>query len=123
MKTLLIIACLLFAVPALAERVTWDPPTTYTDGSAILAADLQGYNLYETTGGIRAKVNSGLITHSTQCVGTVSPKCSWTLPEAQSKGDTFVLTAVDSLGQESGDSNVATFAGKKLGVPGILVIQ
>jgi uncharacterized Fe-S cluster protein YjdI len=107
---------------AWAEMAVWDYPTTYEDGTPIASGDLVGYNLYETTGGVRVKVNSSIISHSSNCTGTTSPKCSWIMP-SQTKGDTFVMVAVDALGQESKDSNVATFMGKKLSVPFNVMIK
>lgn len=106
---------LLMCGTAMAEKLVWDPPTTYTDGTPIAPGDLVGYNAYETTGG-RVKLNASMITHSSACVGTTTPKCSWTM-STQTKGDTFLMTAVDSVSQESSDSNTATFMGKRLSAP------
>ena len=46
MKRLLQVLAALFPVAALAATVTWTPPTTYTDGSPIVAGTTVTYNLY-----------------------------------------------------------------------------
>lgn len=47
MKTIAIIIFLLL-IPFTVEAIqlTWTPPTTYEDGSAIMAGDIKGYKLY-----------------------------------------------------------------------------
>jgi hypothetical protein len=65
--------------------------------------DMAGYNLYRTDG-TRLKLNTSLIPHP-----PVLPySFSFTVPDNSSGTMTFVLTAVDTSGNESPDSNTAS---------------
>jgi hypothetical protein len=99
-----ILSMLIFPGISFAVHAEWNPPTTNVDGSPL--TDLGGFNVYEVTGS-RTKVNSTLILPSV-CTGSPSV-CSWTFPGGVvTEGDKFVVTAVDTGGNESGDSNQAT---------------
>lgn len=108
MKTVLlavVVVVLLFTAPsAFAWHLAWGPVTTNVDGSAI--TDLAGYNAYKLNPS-RAKINASVIPPSA-CTG--SPvECAFTLATNPIDGDRYVVTAIDNSGQESGDSNIATF--------------
>lgn len=96
---LIILAMLLMASvvfgASLNLKATWTPNTE---------PDMAGYNLYRTDG-TRAKVNAGLIPHP-------SPSghlFTITVPDNSQATLTFVITAVDTGNNESGDSNVASY--------------
>lgn len=72
-------------------RATWDQNQE---------PDMKEYRLYRTDG---TRVLVGTIPHP-----TVSHDFSVTVPDGSSGTLSFVLTAVDTAGNESGDSNVAT---------------
>jgi len=75
-------------------KATWTPNTE---------TDMAGYNLYRTDG-TRLKLNPALIPHS-----PVLPYLfSVTVPDNSSGTMTFVLTAVDTSGNESADSITAS---------------
>jgi endoglucanase len=78
----------------LSLKATWTPNTE---------PDMAGYNLYRTDG-TRLKLNPALIPHP-----PVLPySFSLTVPDNSSGTMTFVLTAVDTSGNESPDSNTAS---------------
>lgn len=77
-------------------KATWTPNTE---------ADMAGYNLYRTDG-TRLKLNPALIPHPPVLPYTFSV----TVPDNSSGTMTFVLTAVDSSGNESLDSITASKA-------------
>ena len=85
-------------------KATWVAPTTNTDGSQL--TDLAGFNLYRTDG-TRTKINTSLIP--TTSGASSSPYLFVEAPTA-SCTMTFVVTAVDSAGNESADSNTASYA-------------
>ena len=92
-------------------KATWTNPTTNTDGSQL--TDLAGFNLYRTDG-TRSKINTSLIpttggTSSSPYLFTEGPTTSCTM--------TFVVTAVDSAGTESADSNTASYVYTPIPVP------
>ena len=92
-------------------KATWTNPTTNTDGSQL--TDLAGFNLYRTDG-TRTKINTSLIpttggTSSSPYLFTEGPTTSCTM--------TFVVTAVDSAGTESADSNTASYVYTPIPVP------
>jgi len=92
-------------------KATWTNPTTTTDGSQL--TDLAGFNLYRTDG-TRTKINTSLIpttggTSSSPYLFTEGPTTSCTM--------TFVVTAVDSAGTESADSNTASYVYTPIPVP------
>lgn len=101
-KLLLVLAIVLLPSFAFAVSLAWDPVTTNTDGSP--CTDLAGYNAYSTTSG-KVKLNTTPLPPSI-CVAGV---CSYTLTPIPAEGNSFVVTAVDVNGNESGDSNTATY--------------
>lgn len=117
---MIMVATLLFPVISLAASAQWTQEMKNADGTPL--TDLAGFNLYETTGGGRVKINSALIPPSS-CTGTTTLTCTWALPGgAAVKNDTFVLTAVDATGGESADSNTATFKVMPK-APSLLLVQ
>lgn len=93
-KLALVLAILLTPVLSFGAilnlKATWTPNTE---------TDLAGYNLYRTDG-TRLKINPALIPAS-----IVQPYLfSVTVPDNSSGTMTFVLTAVDTSGNESSDS-------------------
>ena len=76
-------------------KATWTPNTE---------TDMAGYNLYRTDG-TRAKINSTLIPHPP----TLPYPFSITVTDGSRGTATFVLRAVDTAGNESADSNLATY--------------
>ncbi len=92
---LVLMATLAFSA-TLNIRATWTPNTE---------GDMAGYNLYRTDGS-RVKINSVLIPHPP----TLPYAFSVTVPDASSGTLTFVLTAVDTSGNESADSNTASYS-------------
>jgi hypothetical protein len=83
----------------LSLKATWTPNTE---------TDMAGYNLYQTDTQ-RTKINSVLIPFHPG-PGTSSYLFSVTVPDPPATGTLgFVLTAVNTAGGESGDSNTATY--------------
>ena len=68
---------------------------------------MAGYNLYRTDG-TRLKLNPALIPFLTTGVPTAQYLFSLTVPDNSSGTMTFVMTAVDTSGNESLDSNTAS---------------
>lgn len=98
---LAVILLVLVAIPAFGATLplkgTWTAPTTSADGTAL--TDLAGYNLYVTSG-TRAKLNTTLISATTYNFNF----------NASTYGTyTFVVTAVDTSGNESVDSDMASY--------------
>ena len=102
---LLVLAILFVPVICFGAHAEWTPPTTNTDGTAL--TDLAGFNFYNVTS-TRTKVNASLISPSV-CTGTPSV-CSYTIPGTVPDGNKYVVTAVDTSGNESADSNQAVAA-------------
>ncbi len=103
MRYILIAICLMFLVPALASAhsLAWDRNN--------VEPDFAGYNAYDTTSG-RVKLNATLLSPSSICTG-IPPagSCVFPIPIANHvTNHTFVVTAVDTNGNESADSNIAT---------------
>ena len=99
-KIILIMAIVLMASSVFAASIslkaTWTPNTE---------ADMAGYNLYRTDG-TRLKLNPALIPHP-----PVLPySFIVNVPDNSSGTMTFVITAVDTTGNESADSNTASKA-------------
>jgi len=97
-KIILIMAIVLMASSTFGASISlkaiWTPNTE---------ADMAGYNLYRTDG-TRLKLNPALIPHP-----PVLPyNFIVSVPDNSSGTMTFVLTAVDSIGNESPDSNTAS---------------
>jgi hypothetical protein len=91
---LILISSLVFGA-SLNLKATWDPN---------IEPDVAGYNLYRTDG-LRVKINSVLIPHP-----PVLPYSFLiTIPDNTQGVASFVLTAVDTAGNESFDSNTATY--------------
>ena len=74
--------------------LTWDPPTTNTDGTSL--TDLAGYKVYYGT-------TSGNYTASTD-VGNVT---TYTVSDLPPQVYYFAITAYDTVGNESDYSNEA----------------
>ena len=109
------VSVLIFPVVSFAGSAQWTPVTTNVDGTTI--TDLAGYNFYNVTSG-RVKVNSALIPPS----ACTSSLCTYTIPGTVVDGSKYVVTAVDTSGNESGDSNQA-IATIFPSAPGGLVIK
>jgi hypothetical protein len=87
-----------------------------------MEADLAGYNAYDTTA-TRTKMNTSLITTSA-CTG-IPPagSCTFVIPTTfHINGHTYVMTAVDTQGNESADSNTVTMDLNPPAAPGSLII-
>ncbi len=98
---LILTLCTMHSAPcaALSLTASWTAPTTNADGTAL--TDLASYNLYRTDG-TRTKINtSPIAVPATSYSFSVTVSGSGTL--------TFVATAVDTSGNESADSNVASY--------------
>ena len=80
----------------LTLKATWTPNNE---------ADMAGYNFYRTDGA-RTKLNSSLIPHPP----SLPYLFSITVSDNSTGTATFILTAVDASGNESLDSNSATFS-------------
>jgi len=97
---IILVASLCFCGPAFGAtlnlKATWTPNTE---------SDMAGYNLYRTDG-TRTKLNSGLIPHPP----SLPYLFSITVPDNSAGTATFVLTAVDTSGNESLDSNLASYS-------------
>jgi len=76
-------------------KAAWTPNTE---------TDMAGYNLYRTDG-TRLKINTILIVHPP----TLPYLFVITVPDNSQGTATFVLTAVDTTGNESDDSNTVPF--------------
>lgn len=76
--------------------LTWTPPTTRTDGSPLLPADIQAADIFDTAspGGPIGTVSGAVGTYTT---GVLS-----------SGVHNFTVITVDQAGDESAPSNVAT---------------
>ena len=87
----LLMSTLVFGA-SLNLRATWTPNTE---------PDMASYKLYRTDG---TRILIGTILHP-----TATYDFSVTVPDGSEVLVTFVLTAVDLTGNESGDSNVASY--------------
>lgn len=112
MKITLLISIILLCIPSFvfAHSLAWDKNN--------VEPDLAGYNAYDSTTGTRAvKMNTTVIPPSV-CTGTPL-QCVFAIPSANHvDGHKFVVTAVDTSGNESGDSNIATLDLIPPAVPG-----
>ena len=101
--TVILFAIFLFALNAHAAtlnlKATWTPNTE---------SDMAGYNLYRTDG-TRTKVNATLIPFLTGTTPTNTYSFSITVADSTTGTLSFILTAVDTSANESGDSNTATY--------------
>jgi hypothetical protein len=90
----------LILVPSVCFSATLNLKATWTPNTE---SDMAGYNLYRTDG-TRLKLNPALIPHP-----PVLPyNFSVTVPDNSSGTMTFILTAVDTTGNESLDSATAS---------------
>ena len=80
-------------------KATWTPPTTNSDGTPL--TDLASYNLYRTDSG-RTRIGNISSTAAQPYLFSVTVTNSATL--------TFVITAVDTSGNESVDSAPASYS-------------
>lgn len=98
---LLLLPALLYAQPVAvdtaAATLTWDAPTTNTDGTTI--TDLAEYNIYAASSVNLTYALIGTVLHplTTYDASGLTPGLSYT----------FYVTAVDSSGNESDSSNIA----------------
>lgn len=98
MKKILLLAISLVLLASVAWSASIPLKATWTPNTE---ADMAGYNLYRTDG-TRLKLNPTLITHPP----TLPYNFIVTVPDNSSGTMTFVLTAVDAMGNESVDSVV-----------------
>jgi hypothetical protein len=92
--SILLLSSLVFGA-SIPLKATWDSNTE---------TDVAGYNLYRTDGG-RIKLNATLMPHP-----PVLPYLfSITVPDNSQGTATFVMTAVDMVGNESLDSVTVSF--------------
>jgi hypothetical protein len=100
-----LIAILLILMSSLSFGATLNLKATWTPNTE---ADMASYNLYETDAG-RVKINQTPIRFYPG-PGTSSYLFSVTVPDPPATGTlSFVLTAVNTSGAESADSNTATY--------------
>lgn len=114
MKKLLLAVMFSLLLPsfALAHSLAWDKNN--------VEPDLAGYNAYDTTT-TRTKLNTTTIPISV-CTGTPL-ECKFVIPTTNHVNEhTFVVTAIDTVGNESGDSNTATIDLVPPAIPGSLHI-
>ena len=83
----------------LSLKAIWNPNTE---------PDMAGYNLYRTDTAARTKINSTLLPFHPG-PGLSSYAFALTVTDNSSGTLSFVLTAVDQSGNESADSNIATY--------------
>jgi endoglucanase len=83
----------------LSLKAIWTPNTE---------PDMAGYNLYRTDTAARTKINSTLLPFHPG-PGLSSYAFALTVADNSSGTLSFVLTAVDISGNESADSNIATY--------------
>ena len=101
-----------FPVMVLAHSLAWNKNN--------VEPDLAGYNAYDTTT-VRTKLNTATIPTSV-CTGTPLV-CVFSIPTASHiDAHKFVVTAVDTAGNESSDSNTATLDLLSPVAPGSLYI-
>src|SRR3990172_6332966 len=98
MKLILVVLAILLTV-GMAEAAILNLRATWVSNTE---TDLAGYNLYRTDG-TRLKINPALIL-----IPLVQYNFSVTVPDNSTGTMTFVLTAVDAMGNESLDSNTAS---------------
>jgi hypothetical protein len=92
----------------LSLKATWDPN---------VEPDMAGYNLYRTDTGSRIRVNSSVLIPFHPGPGRSSYGFSITVPDNAAGTMSFVMTAVDTSANESGDSNTATYVFSSDSVP------
>jgi len=112
------IPSIVLALPVGTATLTWDPPTTNTDGTTL--TDLAGYKLYYGTGSGAYTVNVSIPCGTLPCPGFVSnPPSDLERQQKISSHPTiiavsglednrawyFAATALDTPGNESGFSN------------------
>jgi hypothetical protein len=101
MKRIILISLSLIFLSSIVFGASIPLKATWTPNAE---TDMAGYNLYRIDGA-KAKINSTLIAHP-----PVLPyQFSITVPDGSEGTAMFILTAVDSAGNESGDSNNAPF--------------
>lgn len=101
MKRIILISLSLILLSSMVFGASIPLKATWT---ANTETDMGGYNLYRTDGA-RVKLNSTLITHP-----PVLPYLfTITVPDNSQGTATFVLTAVDTAGNESPDSGTANY--------------
>jgi hypothetical protein len=100
--TLLVVVSWLVCSPLFAASLKWDAVTQNVDNTP--CTDLAGYNAYDVTAA-RTKVNTTTILPAVCTAGI----CTWTIPGTPTEGKKYVVTAIDTSNNESGDSNIATY--------------
>jgi hypothetical protein len=100
-----LISILLILMSSLSFGATLNIKAIWTPN---VEPDMAGYNLYRTDLTQRTKVNPTLLPFHPG-PGLSSYAFSVVVPDNSSGTLSFVLTAVDQSGNESGDSNVATY--------------
>lgn len=99
MKRIILIVLAVLLMSTMAQAAIINLRATWT---ANIETDLAGYNLYRTDG-TRLKINPTLIV-----IPAVQYDFSVTVPDNSTGTMTFVLTAVDTTGNESPDSLTAS---------------
>jgi hypothetical protein len=95
----------LLSVMALAEPLSvsfsWVAPTQNVDGSPLAASEISHYILYRGT-------TPGLFTEQTPNIPGVDTAYVWTIDTSLGETSRFVITATDTAGNESANSNEIT---------------
>ena len=86
-------------------KATWAPPTTNADGTPL--TDLASFNLYRTDTGTLTRINPSPIPTTS---GTAASPYLFSVLVSGVGTLTFYVTAVDTSGNESADSNTASFS-------------
>ena len=101
MKRIILLAISLILMASVSWAASLNLKATWTPNTE---TDMAGYNLYRTDG-TRLKINTILIVHPP----TLPYLFVITVPDNSQGTATFVLTAVDTTGNESDDSNTVPF--------------
>lgn len=98
----------LIAFPVFADQsaqLTWQPPTTRTDGSALPAGDITGYRLFVA---VDSQIPAAEDAHVLLLTGTSATYTLTLAPRLEPYVVRFALRAQDKFGLVSGLSNVAS---------------
>lgn len=102
---LVLVSLFLLASPAFAVSLQWDAPTTNADGTPIV--DLASYKVYKCNGLVAGCSK----TKFDQLLATIAIPTTTYLIALPDTDKTFFVTALDTSGNESAESNVLCYGG------------